>query len=406
MLHEAELMARRYSGHGSLWKHPYANPQPRAASAMASVWFTAYPARTSPGRASRSSRLGDEELWRLSARSASRAAHRADEALGRNPRARVHADHRRQLRPHLPRDRPGFGTEDEYQAPGPDARAATTPRHRRPRPAHSGKGADFRLAERGYQDYPGIYHMVEIEPEDWPLPPVPTGKDPVNLKPEAVDQLKARATSSGSSRAPSSSRDVKETDWTATDEVAGADGKAPLGLPPLLQGGPAHLQLARSLVRRAAARRRRRVHSMGTLGETHAPARRHGFLGIEAGRATAAPGPRGTRSRSRQPAHRRPGPQARRLHLPGAEPPARGHQAIRQGGADLSYDFVTRPALPPRPRHRRRRLLRLMLGLQETYRSSRPAHPRPPEPRRAHPRARPLLDHGTRTTRSPSAASR
>ena len=43
MLHEAELTARRYSGHGSLWQHPYANPQPRAASALASVWFTAYP---------------------------------------------------------------------------------------------------------------------------------------------------------------------------------------------------------------------------------------------------------------------------------------------------------------------------------------------------------------------------
>ena len=28
-------------------------------------------------------------------------------------------------------------------------------------PGHSGKGADFRLAERGYADYPGLYHMEE-----------------------------------------------------------------------------------------------------------------------------------------------------------------------------------------------------------------------------------------------------
>ena len=51
MLHQAEMTARRYSGQGSLWQHPYANPQPRAASALASVWFTAYPASfmTRPG---------------------------------------------------------------------------------------------------------------------------------------------------------------------------------------------------------------------------------------------------------------------------------------------------------------------------------------------------------------------
>ena len=32
-------------------------------------------------------------------------------------------------------------------------------------PGHTGKGADFRLAEMGYEDYPGIYHMVSIAPE-------------------------------------------------------------------------------------------------------------------------------------------------------------------------------------------------------------------------------------------------
>src|SRR6266702_8969698 len=33
MLHQADLAARRYSGQGQLWQHPYAVPQPRAASA-------------------------------------------------------------------------------------------------------------------------------------------------------------------------------------------------------------------------------------------------------------------------------------------------------------------------------------------------------------------------------------
>jgi hypothetical protein len=28
-------------------------------------------------------------------------------------------------------------------------------------PAHSGKGADFRLAEMRYEEYPGLYHMLK-----------------------------------------------------------------------------------------------------------------------------------------------------------------------------------------------------------------------------------------------------
>src|SRR5262245_44330070 len=37
MLHQAEVAGRRYAGQGQLWQHPYATPQPRAASALASV---------------------------------------------------------------------------------------------------------------------------------------------------------------------------------------------------------------------------------------------------------------------------------------------------------------------------------------------------------------------------------
>ena len=64
MLRQAELAARRYSGQAPLGQHPYADPQPRAASSLASVWFTAYPAShiTGPGGSVLRS-LGDPELW-------------------------------------------------------------------------------------------------------------------------------------------------------------------------------------------------------------------------------------------------------------------------------------------------------------------------------------------------------
>jgi len=65
MLHQAQTLARRYSGNRIQWQHPYGEPQPRAASARSSVWFTAYPASTisaAPG-ASVLATLADERLW-------------------------------------------------------------------------------------------------------------------------------------------------------------------------------------------------------------------------------------------------------------------------------------------------------------------------------------------------------
>src|SRR5665647_2001026 len=57
-------------------------------------------------------------------------------------------------------------------------------------PGHTGKGADFRLAEMKVSDYPGIYHMVEIEPADWRLlPDVPAGRDSTNINLETEDEL-------------------------------------------------------------------------------------------------------------------------------------------------------------------------------------------------------------------------
>jgi hypothetical protein len=41
MLHQAQVLAQRYSGNAVQWQHPYGTPQPRAAVSRASVWFTA-----------------------------------------------------------------------------------------------------------------------------------------------------------------------------------------------------------------------------------------------------------------------------------------------------------------------------------------------------------------------------
>ena len=118
MLHEAELTARRYSGHASLWQHPYANPQPRAASALASVWFTVYPAShiTRPGDSVLQG-LGDPELWGLFREMGITAVHtgpmkRAGGLRGREYTPTVDGNFDR-ISTEID---PGFGTEDDYKA--------------------------------------------------------------------------------------------------------------------------------------------------------------------------------------------------------------------------------------------------------------------------------------------------
>ena len=93
-------------------------------------------------------------------------------------------------------------------------------------PGHTGKGTDFRLAEMKVGDYPGIYHMVEIPPEDWHLlPPVPSGRDSVNLDIEAEALLQRAGHIVGPlQRVIFQEPGVKETNWSATAPVTGPDG--------------------------------------------------------------------------------------------------------------------------------------------------------------------------------------
>ena len=71
---------------------------------------------------------------------------------------------------------PGFGKEEEFVSMSRTAAAHNAVVIDDIIPAHTGKGADFRLAEFAYGEYPGIYHLVSIPEEDWHLlPPSPQG---------------------------------------------------------------------------------------------------------------------------------------------------------------------------------------------------------------------------------------
>jgi trehalose synthase len=373
MLHQAEQVARRYSGQGQLWQHPYANPQPRAASALASVWFTAYPPSqiTRPDESVLRS-LGDPELWSIFREIGIQGVHTG-------PMKRSGGIRGREYTPTIDGnfDRisteidPGFGTEEEYKSMVLHARQNGAVIIGDIIPGHSGKGADFRLAERGYGDYPGLYHMVEIQPKDWSvLPSVPAGKDSINLKPETVDELKARGYIVGQlPRTIFYEKNIKETDWSATDAVAGTDGKTRrwVYLHYFKEGQPTFNWLdpsfaAQRLVMGDA------LQSLGTLGERMLRLDANGFLGIEVGpnggRAWSEGHPLSVTSNQLIAGLVRKlgGFTFQELNLT-----LEDSKAMSQGGADLSYDFVARPAYHHALVTGDAEFLRLMLGLQKTY---------------------------------------
>ncbi len=66
MLSDANEISRQFSGSGTMWQNPFANPPgPRQAVETASVWFTAYPLSfiTRPDESFLAA-LADENLWK------------------------------------------------------------------------------------------------------------------------------------------------------------------------------------------------------------------------------------------------------------------------------------------------------------------------------------------------------
>jgi trehalose synthase len=228
MLADASRIAGQFSGIGSVWQSPYADPSPRTALSKSSVWFTAYPISmiTKPG-CSFLGTLADEDLWRAFAAIGINGLHtgplkRAGGIFGRDktPSVDGHFDRISTQIDEL------FGTEPEFRRMCDVAAAHGAIVIDDIVPGHTGKGADFRLAEMNVGDYPGIYHMVEIPPRDWRLlPDVPAGKDSANLDREAEHRLERAGYIVGRlQRVIFQEPGVKETNWSATAPVTGPDG--------------------------------------------------------------------------------------------------------------------------------------------------------------------------------------
>jgi trehalose synthase len=350
MLHQARPLAQRYSGSAAQWQRPYGTPQPRAASARASVWFTAYPASTLPAKPGGSvlETLADERLWRAFQAIGIQGIHTGPMKRSGGVTAREYTP---SVDGHFDRIGfeidPGFGTESQYKRMVAVARAHGALVIGDVIPGHTGKGPDFRLAERAYADYPGLYHMVRIEPADWDLlPSVPAGQDSVNLSPTIVDTLQAKGYIVGQLPLKIFYKPgVKDSDWSATDVVRGGDGveRRWVYLHYFKQGQPTLNWLdpsfaAQRLVAGDA------VHEVAVLGDGGLRLDANGLLGIERaadGRVWSVGHPLSVTANEllANMVRKLGGFTFQELALPLDD-----LRQMSRGGPDLSYDFFTRPA--------------------------------------------------------------
>lgn len=349
MLRASQQRALTYAGQPRLWQNAYAEAQPRRATEIASVWLTVYPdAIIAPAGSSVLEALGNETLWK-------RLSELGIQGVHTGPIKQSGGISGRQTTPSIDGnfDRisfdidPLYGSEQELVQMSRLAAAHNAVTIDDLIPSHTGKGADFRLAELAHGCYPGLYHMVEIREEDWHLlPDVPAGRDAVNLPPAICDELKLRHYIVGQlQRVIFFEPGIKDTDWSATPPIVGVDGKTRrwVYLHYFKEGQPSLNWLdptfsAQQMIIGDA------LHALDCLGARGLRLDANGFLGVEA----RANGPAWSESH--------PLSITGNQLIGGMIRKAGGFSfqelnltlddiaQMSKGGADLSYDFITRPA--------------------------------------------------------------
>ena len=350
MLGDAKTLTRQLSGQASMWQNPYAHPNPRAAVEKASVWFTAYPLSlvTRPSQSFLAA-LGDADLWTAFQRIGINGIHIGPVKVAGGVTG---WDHTPSVDGHFDRISmaidPLFGTEDEFRAMCTTAADHDGTILDDIVPGHTGKGADFRLAEMNFRDYPGIYHMIDIPEADWGLlPDVPEGHDAVNIDVATERALQQAGYIIGElQRVIFYEPGVKETNWSATPPVLDIDGnyRRWVYLHYFKEGQPSINWLdptfsGMRLVMGDA------LHSLVDLGTGALRLDANGFLGVEKS-AEETPGWSEGHPLSAA-ANQIIGSMVRKVGGFTFQELNLGIDDIKAtsaAGPDLSYDFVTRPA--------------------------------------------------------------
>jgi maltose alpha-D-glucosyltransferase/alpha-amylase len=229
MLFQAEQQAERISGEGVQWRNDYGKPEPGELVNTASVWLLYYPGSVIPkSGASVIGTWADPHFWDT-------MRDVGIDLIHTNPVKRAGGIRGKHYTPTIDGwfDRislevdPQLGTDEEFRQMVQVAAEHGAIVAEDLVPLHTGLGADFRLAERAYKDYPGLYTMVEIDSQDWPL--LPAVDDPwgTALVPrESAVQLWQKGYIPGLIDSADAASGANEwSGWSATPEVVGVDGE-------------------------------------------------------------------------------------------------------------------------------------------------------------------------------------
>jgi len=230
MLLKYEPLIQSFAGKSSQWQYAYGRSRPEDALELSSVWFAAYPDSLMGRQGAKVLEiLGTPLLHQTLSEIGIQAVHtgpvkRSGSITGTDygPSIDGNFDRIEQCVD------PNYGDQSQYRQMVSTARQHGITIIGDLVPGHTGKGADFRLAEQNVPGFPGLFTMIEIDPEDWPvLPPIPPGEDSVNLSQSMAETLKHRGYGViGPLDAEVFARPgIKESSWSVTDIVRGVDGQ-------------------------------------------------------------------------------------------------------------------------------------------------------------------------------------
>ncbi len=229
MLADANEISQQFSGQGSMWQNPYANPNPRGAVETASVWFTAYPLSliTRPNESFLKA-MADEDMWKAFAEIGIEAIHtgpvkRAGGISGweQTPSVDGHFD---RISTQID---PAFGTEDEFRQHVRNRRLVRRHDHRRHRagPHRQGRRLPAGRDEVRRLSRASTTWSRSTRATGTHLPDVPAGADSVNIDAATEEWLdKAGYIIGRLQRVIFYAEGVKETNWSVTRPVVGVDG--------------------------------------------------------------------------------------------------------------------------------------------------------------------------------------
>ena len=230
ILYNSEMLAKKYSGNKIQWQYPYGYPKPKQICEKTSVWLDSY-ARAIITEKDKTvlETLADPELWKVLVDIGFEGIHTGPmkEAGGIVTGKKTPSVDGGYDRISLEID-PNFGTKSQYLEMAKTVHANNAVIVGDLVPGHTGLGSDFVLALMSYKDYPGIYHMVEIDEKDWSvLPDIQEREFSKNLGVKQVDKLKQMGYIVGRlQRVIFAQPGIKVTNWDVTKVIKGVDGKS------------------------------------------------------------------------------------------------------------------------------------------------------------------------------------